>query len=117
MRQNAIHILRSVTDTNGDSFIITTEDGKIIGINGGHKTETDYFEEYLKAVTGTGKPHIDAWFFVPHARRPLRGLSGGRVKVDIYFTAVGMITIPTEEEILAMMDEIRNNPNAFKLVA
>ncbi|MBQ7637306.1 MAG: DUF4368 domain-containing protein, partial [Clostridia bacterium] len=39
------------------------------------------------------------------------------VKVDIYFTAVGIITIPTEKEILAMMDEIRNNPSAFKLVA
>ena len=32
------------------------------------------------------------------------------VKVDIYFTAVGMIDIPTEQEILAMMEEIRANP-------
>lgn len=39
------------------------------------------------------------------------------VKVDIYFTAVGMITIPTEEEILAMMEEIKNTPNAFTLCA
>lgn len=39
------------------------------------------------------------------------------VKVDIYFTAVGMITIPTEKEIYAMMEEIKKNPNAFKLVA
>lgn len=31
------------------------------------------------------------------------------VKVDIYFTAVGMIDIPTEQEILAMMGEIRKN--------
>ena len=31
------------------------------------------------------------------------------VKVDIYFTAVGMIDIPTEKEILATMEEIRNN--------
>ena len=38
------------------------------------------------------------------------------VKVDIYFTAVGMITIPTEKEIHAMMEEIKKNPNAFKLV-
>ena len=29
------------------------------------------------------------------------------VKVDIYFTAVGMIDIPTEQENLAMMEEIR----------
>ncbi len=62
MNQNAIHMLRSVTNTIGDSFIITTEDGKVIVIDGGHYTETEYFLEYLKAVTGTRKPHIDAWF-------------------------------------------------------
>lgn len=39
------------------------------------------------------------------------------VKVDVYFTAVGMIDIPTEKEILAMMEEIRNNPQDFKFVA
>ncbi len=39
------------------------------------------------------------------------------VKVDIYFTAVGMIDIPTEKEILATMEEIRNNPQDFKFVA
>ena len=39
------------------------------------------------------------------------------VKVDIYFTAVGMIDIPTEKEIQAMMEEIRNNPQDFKFVA
>ena len=62
MNRNAIHMLKSVTDTIGDSFIITTEDGKVIVIDGGHKTETDYFLEYLKAVTGQDRPHIDAWF-------------------------------------------------------
>jgi len=39
------------------------------------------------------------------------------VKVDIYFTAAGMIDIPTEEEILAMMVEIRENPQEFRFVA
>lgn len=39
------------------------------------------------------------------------------VKVDIYFTAVGMIDIPTEKEIQAMVEEIRNNPQNFKFVA
>lgn len=67
MNQNAIHMLRSVTDTIGDSFIITTEDGKVIVVDGGHKTEADYFVEYLKAVTGRRKPHVDAWFLShPH---------------------------------------------------
>lgn len=39
------------------------------------------------------------------------------VKVDIYFTAVGMIDIPTEKEIQAMVEEIRQNPQDFKFVA
>lgn len=39
------------------------------------------------------------------------------VKVDIYFTAAGMIDIPTEKEIRAMMEEIRENPQSFKFVA
>ena len=39
------------------------------------------------------------------------------VKVDIYFTAVGMIDIPTEQEIFAMMEEIQANPQEFRFVA
>lgn len=39
------------------------------------------------------------------------------VKVDIYFTAVGMIDIPTEQKILAMMEEIQTNPQDFRFVA
>lgn len=67
MNQNAIHMLKSVTDTICDSFIIATEDGKVIVIDGGMKTETDYFVQYLKGVTGRKKPHIDAWFLShPH---------------------------------------------------
>lgn len=38
-------------------------------------------------------------------------------KVDIYFTATGMINIPTEQEILAMMKEIWENPQDFRFVA
>lgn len=39
------------------------------------------------------------------------------VKVDIYFTGVGMICIPTEEEIIAMMEEARKNPQEYRIVA
>ena len=61
-------MLNSVTDTIGNSFIITTETGEIIVIDGGFKSETDYFLSYLKEVTGEEKPHIDAWFIShPHA--------------------------------------------------
>lgn len=67
MHKNAIHMLKSVQDTIGDSFIITTEDGKVIVVDGGFRFETDYFIQYLKAVTGQRKPKIDAWFLShPH---------------------------------------------------
>ena len=39
------------------------------------------------------------------------------VKVDIYFTAVVMIDIPTEKEIQSMMKEIRENPQDCRFIA
>ena len=39
------------------------------------------------------------------------------VKVDICFTAIGMICIPTEEEVIAMMEEARKNPQEYRIVA
>lgn len=39
------------------------------------------------------------------------------VKVDIYFTAVGVIDIPTEKEIRAMIKEIRENPQNCRFIA
>ena len=67
MNKNAVHMLKSVEDTICDSFIITTEDGKVIVVDGGHEFETEYFIEYLKAVTGQEVPKIDAWFLShPH---------------------------------------------------
>ena len=38
-------------------------------------------------------------------------------KVDIYFTAVGMFKIPTEDEIIIMMEEIRKNPHEYRFAA
>ena len=40
-----------------------------------------------------------------------------RVKVDIYFTAVGMIDLPTEEELKALMEEMQNAPMQEKATA
>lgn len=39
------------------------------------------------------------------------------VKVDIYFTAIGMICIPTEEEVIAIMEEAIRNPQEYRIVA
>lgn len=36
-----------------------------------------------------------------------------KVKVDIYFTAVGLFTIPTETELRAAMEGIRQSPRKF----
>ncbi len=67
INRNAIHQLKSVRDTILDSYIITTEDGKVFVIDGGHSFETDYFLAYLRAATGQKQPHIDAWFLThPH---------------------------------------------------
>ena len=65
--KNAIHMLTSVIDTICNSFIITTEDGRVIAIDGGYQQETDHFLAVLKELTGSEKPHIDAWFLThPH---------------------------------------------------
>ena len=40
-----------------------------------------------------------------------------KVKVDIYFTAVGLFSVPTEKEMLSAMEEIRQNPQQFKFSA
>lgn len=37
------------------------------------------------------------------------------VKVDIYFTAVGMIDIPDEKEILDIVEKIQENPQMYKV--
>lgn len=37
-----------------------------------------------------------------------------RIKVDVYFTAIGMFNIPIEAELKAMMEEIKANPRQYK---
>ena len=45
--------------------------------------------------------------------------SSGRcyVKVDIYFTAIGLIDIPAEDEIKSLMAKIKANPQEYRLTA
>ena len=40
-----------------------------------------------------------------------------KVKGDIYFTAVGLFSVPTEKGMQAAMEEIRQNPQQFKTSA
>lgn len=39
------------------------------------------------------------------------------MKVNIYFTAVGMIDIPSENDIQKIMQKISSNPKQFKVSA
>lgn len=68
MNVNAVHMLKSVRNRICDSFIITTQDGKVIVIDGGYSTETKYLLEYLRKATEQKTPHIDAWI-VSHPHR------------------------------------------------
>ena len=61
--RNAIHLLQGRTRIQMQSLIITTEDGKIIAVDGGHRGDALYFIDYLKQLTGEEIPHIDAWLF------------------------------------------------------
>ena len=65
--KNAIHMLHSITNTQMNSFLITTASGKIIAIDGGLRGDALYFLEYLRSLTGQEIPHIDVWFLThPH---------------------------------------------------
>lgn len=65
--RNAIHMLKSVTNGQTNSFLITTASGKVIAIDGGHREDADYFLSYLREITNSHIPHLDAWFLThPH---------------------------------------------------
>lgn len=61
--KNSIYMLKSVTNIQMESLIITTEGGKLFAVDGGFRQDADYFIEFLRELTGEDVPHIDAWFF------------------------------------------------------
>lgn len=68
--ENAIYMLcgadKNLEDWHKDdllnSFIITSESGKVVLIDGGHRFNAARLLEKLKEVTGQEKPKVDAWF-------------------------------------------------------
>ena len=65
--QNAIHMLPSLTDSQINSFIITTRSKKIIAIDGGMRADAPHFLQYLRELTQAERPHIDVWILShPH---------------------------------------------------
>ena len=49
--KNTVHMLNSVKDTICSSFIITTDDGKLIVIDGGYENDTGNFLKNLKRIS------------------------------------------------------------------
>ncbi len=43
-------------------IVITTEGGKVIVIDGGDTRDAQNLMDYLRTVTGSTRPHVDAWF-------------------------------------------------------
>lgn len=60
--QNRLHFLANRTNQQMMSFIIETADGKVIVIDGGCVGDAENLLENLRAVTGSARPAVDAWF-------------------------------------------------------
>jgi beta-lactamase superfamily II metal-dependent hydrolase len=65
--KNTVHMLKSITNIQMMSFVITTEDDKVIVIDGGWPQDMPYLVEYLQGLTGLEKPCVHAWILThPH---------------------------------------------------
>ena len=60
--ENRIHFLSNQTSQQMMSFIVETEDDKIIVIDGGTAGDAQHLLEELQKISGMEKPHVDAWF-------------------------------------------------------
>ena len=60
--KNAIHMLSHDGYWQMMSFIITTEDNKVIVIDGGYNDDAKKLLTSLQRITQQNVPHIDAWF-------------------------------------------------------
>lgn len=60
-KKNVLHQLESKTASQMMSYVVETEDGKLIVIDGGLRQDCVYLLNYIKELTG-GKVKIDAWF-------------------------------------------------------
>ena len=59
--KNTIAQLNAVNGGQMNSHVITTEDGKIIVIDGGYRADAENLLSYLRRVSGCEIPHVDAW--------------------------------------------------------
>ena len=59
--ENRIYLYTDGSNRQMMSFVITTEDGRLIVIDGGYDENAPALLSALKSITGKEKPHIDAW--------------------------------------------------------
>lgn len=59
---NRMHFLSNQSHTQMMSFVIETEDGHVIVVDGGTARDAQHLIETLRTITGEEKPHVDAWF-------------------------------------------------------
>lgn len=65
--KNVLHQLESQTPSQMMSYVIETDDGKIIVIDGGLRADCEYLLGYIRQLTG-GYIKIDAWILThPHS--------------------------------------------------
>jgi glyoxylase-like metal-dependent hydrolase (beta-lactamase superfamily II) len=59
---HTVTMLATTTGTQMNSFLIRTESGKTILMDGGFREDAPKLLEALRRQTGSDVPHIDAWF-------------------------------------------------------
>ena len=60
--ENKIYLYTNEGNKQMMSFVITTQDGRVIVIDGGYDNDAPKLMEALQKITGEKKPHVDAWF-------------------------------------------------------
>lgn len=60
--RNCLHMLGNQTTIQMMSFVVETEDGKLIVIDGGKPGDAQHLLDTLRRLSGEEKPHVDAWF-------------------------------------------------------
>lgn len=58
--KNILHQLKTCSGSQMMSYVIETEDDKIIVIDGGYTADADYLEQYVRSLTG-GEFRVDGW--------------------------------------------------------
>lgn len=60
--KNELHLLSPVGYWQNMSIIVTTRNGRLTVVDGGRREDAQKLLDYLVAVSGSKKPHVDAWF-------------------------------------------------------